>query len=407
MAIFSYRAVGESGVSQKGTLTAASLHEAKSILKARNLFPMEVKPAANFSLNLQNLLSFSSQPSSSVGQVAVFARQFATLLAATIPYDKSLEMVIQQTGDGRFKSVLNDVKSKVVEGAYLADAFTGYPKVFPPMMISMVRAGEASGTLVEIMSRLADYYENLGRIRSRITSALIYPAFMTVFGTGVIIFMATYILPKITTLLENFGAKLPLSTRILIGFSNLLTGYWWLIILLSGLTGYWVHKRLQTPQGRMTWDRLELKLWVWRSLRKKMLLQRFVQTLGTLLKSGVELKAALEIASHVLENGVYRQAMVMVISDVQNKGLPLSVALKRSGLFPDDVTQMVAIGEETATMDTMLENLSTRMTQELTTAIDAMLAMFEPMMILAMGSIVGFMVVSMLLPMLQLNQLVG
>ena len=407
MALYSYKVINSKGKQERGTLNAASEKEARSQLQARNVFPLEVRPSKPFQLSLRSLFVFNQEPRLPVQNLAAFARQFATLLDATIPYDAALDMILEQTKDMAFKAVLSDVRGRVVEGAYLADAFGRFPSMFPPMVVNMVRSGEASGTLPVIMHRLADYYENVARQRSKLASAMVYPAFMMVFGTGVVIFMLTYIIPKVTSLFDNFGAQLPLPTRLLIGFSDFLTGFWWLILIMGFAASWGVVRYLRTEKGQMARDRLELKLPFWKDLRQKVLLQRFCQTLGTMLDSGVEIKDALVVSRQVMENKVYLLAMENVTFDVQNKGLPLALAMRRSGVFPEDMCQMIAIGEETAALSAMLETVNDRLVREVNAMMDGATAMFEPIMILVMGVAVGFIMVSILLPLLQLNQLVG
>ena len=407
MALFTYRALTSYGKTEKGTLDAASASEAKAILQQRQVFPLEVKPSRPFSLGLNIPYLFHREPRFSVQGLASFTRQFATLLEATIPYDASLEMILQQSSDLGLKSVLADVKGRVVEGAYLADAFAHYPRFFPPMVVSMVRSGEVSGNLSMIMHRLADFYDNASRLRTKLASAMVYPIFMMLFGLGVVAFMLTFIVPRITRLFDNFGVALPLPTRMLIAISELMTGYWWLILLLAAGGAWGATRYLRSERGRLFRDRLDLAVPYWNRLRRKMILERFSQTLATMLQSGVELKDALQVSSEVLDNKLYLQAMERVIFDVQNKGLPLAVALRQSGEFPEDLCQMVAIGEETANLDAMLDNVARRLSREVSAMMDGAAALLEPVMILAMGVAVGFIVLSILLPMLQLNQLVG
>ncbi|MBI4082897.1 MAG: type II secretion system F family protein [Candidatus Lambdaproteobacteria bacterium] len=405
MALYSYRALGVDGHPEKGTINAGSEGEAKSMLRARQVYPVELKASQPFRLDAAIKALWPQRGGTTPRQLAAFTRQFATLLRATIPYDTVLGMIIQQTSDLRFKTVLAEVRGQVMEGAYLADAMARFPHYFPHMMVSMARSGESSGNITLIMNRLADYYENLARLRGRITSALVYPIFMMFFGLVVVIFMVTYIIPRITVLLQNFGAELPLPTRILIAVSGLITGYWWLLIALAVAAFVWGARFLRAERGQLLRDRLHLALPVWNLLQRKIILQRFTQTLGTLLQSGVDLKAALAIGAEVMENRVYAAAMRQVIEDVQSKGLPLAVSLRRTNLVPEDVTQMIAIGEETAALDSMLENVSNRLSQEVTATMEAATALFEPVMILMMGGVVGFIVVSILLPLLQMNQL--
>ncbi|MCZ6474251.1 MAG: type II secretion system F family protein [SAR324 cluster bacterium] len=407
MTLYSYRALTPHGKAERGTLDAASASEAKAILQQRHVFPLEVKPSRPFRLGLEVSFLSGRGASLSVQGLANFTRQFATLLEATIPYDTSLEMIIQQSSDLNFKSVLAEVRGNVVEGAYLADAFAKHPRVFPPMVVSMVRSGEVSGNLSMILHRLADYYDNASRLRAKLASAMVYPIFMVLFSIGVVAFMLTFIVPRITQLFDNFGVILPLPTRILIGLSGLVTDYWWLILIVTALGAWGAVHFLRTERGRLLRDKLDLGIPYWNRLRERMILQRFAQTLATMLKSGIELKDALQVSSEVLDNKLYLQAMERVIFDVQNKGLPLAVALRQSGRFPEDLCQMIAIGEETATLDVMLDNVSNRLSREVSAMMDGAAALLEPVMILAMGAGVGFIVMSILLPMLQLNQLVG
>jgi type II secretory pathway component PulF len=404
--LYSYRAVTTAGKTERGTLQAASETDARSDLRERGLYPLDIRTSQAVRLNWAKILRLGRGPRLTVQQLAVFTRQLATLLQATIPYDTAIGLILQETSDLEFKSMLADVRGRVVEGAYLADALANYPGYFPAMVVNMIRAGETSGTLVAVLQRLADYYDNVSRLRTKITAALVYPAFMTVFGFTVVIFMVTFIIPRISRLFESFGAALPLPTRILIASSNLITGYWWLLLILLGGAGYGAGRYLKTEKGQLLKDRAELATPVLRGFRRKVILQRFTQTLATLLKSGVELKTALTVATEVMENRLYLQAMDHVIFDVQNKGLPFSVALRRVSGFPEDLCQMVAIGEETATLDSMLETVANRLSQEVSATLDAATSLFEPVLILAMGAVVGFIVISVLLPLLQLNQLV-
>ena len=407
MALYSYRAVTAAGKSRKGTISGGSEHDARQSLKAQQVYPVSLQAIQPFSFNPRAFLRFRREAGLTFAQLAAFTRQLATMVGAAIPYDASLGMIEQETSDLAFKRILSDVRARVMEGAYLADAFADHPNFFPSMIVNMVRSGEAAGTLVLVMTRLAEYYDGISRLRGKIVSALVYPMFMALFSLGVVVFMVTYIIPKITTLFNNFGAVLPLPTRILIALSAVLTQYWWLLIVVMIILGFAGQRFFGTARGQAFWHRLELSLPAWKVLRRKMILHRFSQTLSTMLKSGVELKTALEISAGVVENSLYRKAVERVIFEIQNKGIPLSVAMRREPVFPDDLCQMIAIGEETATLDRMIDHVALRLSQEVNGMMESTTALFEPVMILIMGGVVGFIVVSVLLPMLQLNQLVG
>ena len=407
MPIYTYRALDPAGRPTRGTLNAASESEALAELRGRAIYPLAVRASQPFSISLKRWFNFGRQPHVSSRELATFMRQLATLLQAAVPYDAALRMVQAETSGPVMLSVVSDVRERVVEGAYLADALGAHASFFPAMVVNMVRSGENSGALVVILNRLATHYENINRLRTKIASALVYPAFMLLFSMGVVTFMVTYIVPKITRLFTNFGGVLPLPTRILITISDIVAGYWWLLLMLAFAAGWLLSWFLRGPTGRGLLDRLELRLPVWNTFRRKLIMQRLCETLATMLRSGVELNHALQVSSEVMENRIYLRAMNEVIFDIQNRGAQLSASMRRTGLFPEDLCQMIAIGEETATLDAMLENVAARLAQEVTATMDSATALFEPVMILLMGGVVGFIVISIMLPMLQLNQLVG
>ena len=407
MPIYSYRALDATGKPARGTLNAASEGEALATLRGRAIYPLALRASQPFTLKLKRWFSFGREARIGARDLATFTRQLATLLEATVPYDAALRMLQTETSSPALQAVIADVRERVVEGAYLADALESHRSFFPAMVVNMVRSGENSGTLVVILTRLATHYENINRLRTKIASALVYPAFMLLFSISVVTFMVTYIVPKITRLFTQFGGVLPLPTRILIALSEIVAGYWWALILLLFATGWGVAVFLRTATGQLLLDRLELAIPVWSTFRRKLMVQRLCETLATMLRSGVELNHALRVSAEVLENRIYLRAMDGVAFDIQNRGMQLSASMRRTGLFPEDLCQMIAIGEETATLDAMLENVAVRLSQEVTATMDSATALFEPVMILVMGGVVGFIVVSMLLPMLQLNQLVG
>ncbi|MCH9044799.1 MAG: type II secretion system F family protein [SAR324 cluster bacterium] len=407
MPLYTYRALDAGGRQEKGSLNAASEKEALAVLRGRSIYPLQLRSTQPFSLSLKNWVRLGRNPRISNKELAGFTRQLATLLEATIPYDTALRMVQAESSNASLQAVLTDVRARVVEGAYLADALAAHPHFFPSMLQNMVRSGENSGKLVIILGRLASYYENMNRLRTKIASALVYPAFMLVFSAAVVTFMVTYIIPKISRLFSSFGGVLPLPTRILIATSHVVVNYWWLILILALGAGWGLVWFLRTEFGRGLKDRIELTLPIWGEFLRKLLMQRLTETLATMLHSGVELNHALTVSKEVMQNRVYLKAMENVIVDIQNKGMQLSAAMRRTGLFPEDICQMIAIGEETATLNPMLENVAARLSNEVTATMDSATALFEPVMILLMGAVVGFIVISILLPMLQLNQLVG
>jgi type II secretory pathway component PulF len=402
MPLYQYQAFDQAGVLRKGSEDAVSESDLRQRLRSQQLYPKEIRVSRNTSRSF-----LPKRGTNYKRALTLFTRQFEVLMDATIPYDKALQLIIEQTEDVGFKEILAEVRARVVEGGSLADALQLYPKIFPEMYVSMIRSGENSGNLGTILKRLADYYETQERLRGRLKSAMIYPAFMLVFSLLVVVFMVTYIVPKITQIFASKETLLPLPTRILMGLSDFMVNSWYLvliglIILIFGFSAF-----LRSEFGKKVLQQLQLKAPLIGPLMQKVLIARFCQTLGTLLGSGVDLKTALEISRHVVVNQILMDQLNKMIIEVNNKGIPLSAAMGRTGYFPDYVQHVVAIGEEAARVDELLERVANRMQEEVSRLLEGLTALLQPTMIVLMGGIVGFIALSVLLPMLNMNQLLG
>ncbi|HBM54918.1 MAG TPA: general secretion pathway protein GspF [Deltaproteobacteria bacterium] len=402
MPLYQYQAFDQAGVLRKGSEDAVSESDLRQRLRSQQLYPKEIRVSRNTSRSF-----LPKRGTNYKRALTLFTRQFEVLMDATIPYDKALQLIIEQTENVGFKEILAEVRARVVEGGSLADALQLYPKIFPEMYVSMIRSGENSGNLGTILKRLADYYETQERLRGRLKSAMIYPAFMLVFSLLVVVFMVTYIVPKITQIFASKGTLLPLPTRILMGLSDFMVHSWYLvliglIILIFGFSAF-----LRSEFGKKVLQQLQLKAPLIGPLMQKVLIARFCQTLGTLLGSGVDLKTALEISRHVVVNQLLIEQLNKMIIEVNNKGIPLSAAMGRTGYFPDYVQHVVAIGEEAARVDELLERVANRMQEEVSRLLEGLTALLQPTMIVLMGGIVGFIALSVLLPMLNMNQLLG
>ena len=402
MPLYQYQAFDKAGVLRKGSEDAVSESDLRQRLRSQQLYPKEIRVSRNTSRSF-----LPKRGTNYKRALTLFTRQFEVLMDATIPYDKALQLIIEQTEDVGFKEILAEVRARVVEGGSLADALQLYPKIFPEMYVSMIRSGENSGNLGTILKRLADYYETQERLRGRLKSAMIYPAFMLVFSLLVVVFMVTYIVPKMTQIFASKGTLLPLPTRILMGLSDFMVNSWYLvliglIILIFGFSAF-----LRSEFGKKVLQQLQLKAPLIGPLMQKVLIARFCQTLGTLLGSGVDLKTALEISRHVVVNQLMIEQLNKMIIEVNNKGIPLSAAMGRTGYFPDYVQHVVAIGEEAARVDELLERVANRMQEEVSRLLEGLTALLQPTMIVLMGGIVGFIALSVLLPMLNMNQLLG
>jgi type II secretory pathway component PulF len=413
MPIYNYQAFDGEGTLHKGTKDAATESEVRQFLRSKDLFPKEIRTSRFTRVKLPGgekaskikLPEFSFQKGVSGKALTQFTRQLEVLLDATIPYDKAFQLIIPQTEDSGFQSILSDVRGRVVEGGSLAGAMGRYPHVFPTMYVSMVRSGENAGNLGLIMRRLADYYEAQERMLSKLKGALIYPAFMMVFGLAVVIFMVTTIVPKITRIFESQEEALPLPTRILMGVSDFVVDHWFLLLLLISGIVVGISSFLRSKRGREWKDMIELKLPLLSRLRIKVMVARYCQTLGTLLKSGVDLKTALEISKHVVGNKIFISKLDQLIIDVNNKGVPLSAAMARIDYFPEYVRHVVSIGEEAARVDELLEKVADRMQEEVSTLLEGLTTLLQPALIMVLGGAVGFIALAVLLPMLNMSQI--
>jgi general secretion pathway protein F len=333
-------------------------------------------------------------------------RQLATLLGAGLPLVPSLSALVAQIRSPLLKTTLAQIREEVNEGNSLTQSMSHFPRIFPPFYINMVRAGEASGTVNLVLDRLADFQEGQQALRTKIRSALAYPLFMFLIGSGVLFFLVSFVVPNITNIFREMHQTLPGITVFLIVVSGALKSLWWIIalVLLSGIVGirYAIRK---TDQGRRLWDRFKLNAPLFGNLNRKIVVARFSRTLGTLLQSSVPLLAALEIAWNVVDNLIVADEIRRAAKEVE-EGQNLSAPLSRSGFFPPIAVEMISVGEQSGNMETMLFRVADAYEKEVEANIILVTSLLEPAMILVMGAVVGFIVVSVLLPIFEMNQLV-
>jgi general secretion pathway protein F len=341
----------------------------------------------------------------SAQDLALLTRQFATLTKAGLPLIECLGTLIDQVEQVRLKRVLTHVRQQVREGRSLADALQAHPRVFSGIYINMVRAGEESGTLEAVLVRLADYSESQARLLRTVQSALTYPVIMIVVSLAILMFLLTYVVPQVTKIFTETGRPLPLATRILLGGSSFCADYWWGMLLALAVGGLIIVRVIRTPKGREWYDRTLLRLpWAGR-LIQRLNVARFARTLSTLLASGVPILTALGIVTHLLSNSLLRRAVEDARAGVQ-EGESLAAPLRRSGLFPALLTQMIAVGERSGELEGMLARAADAYDEEVTVALSRLTSLLEPLTILLMGGIILFIVLAILLPIFDLNQLV-
>jgi len=414
MPVFEYRGLNSAGKSIKGLLEADSPKTLRSKLRSDGIFLTDVLAQAEGSRAAVSKGANASHVARDIDlrklgrgrvntdDVAIFTRQLSTLLTAGVTLVESLSALVDQVEKERFKRALSDIKQRVNEGSTLADALGAHPKIFPSIYVNMVRAGEASGALDAVLTRLADFTENQARLQQKILSTMLYPAIMMVVGGGILVALMVFVVPKVTKIFETMKATLPLSTRILIATSNFFQNWWFIAVPLMAL-GVWLFMRWTTsPKGKPTWDRITLKLPVVGNLVRLLSISRFARTLSTLLKSGVPLLAAMDIVKAVMTNSVLAE-VVEKARDSIREGESIANPLKRSGEFPPLVYHMVAIGERSGQLEDMLTNVADNYETQVNVRIGALTSLLEPLLIVVMGAVIAFVALSILMPILQVN----
>ena len=408
MAVYEYIALDAGGSRRKGIVDAGSMAAARQKLRETEVFPVEIVETADRKREETAARGGAIHLFRKVGlqELAVMTRQLATLIGAGLPLVPSLSALVTQIRHPLLKTTLARIKDEVNEGNSLTQSMSHFPEVFPPFYINMVRAGEASGTMDLVLDRLADFNEGQQALRTKIRSALAYPFFMFFIGSGVLFFLVTFVVPNITNIFREMHQTLPGITVFLIVVSGFLKTFWWIIalIVLAAIVGlrYAVQK---TEQGRYQWDRLKLKIPLLGGLNGKIAVARFSRTLGTLLQNGVPLLAALEIAKNVVNNTLLAE-QISVVAKAVEEGQSLSAPLSKNGFFPPIAVEMMTVGEQSGNMEEMLFRIADAYEREVEANVLMVTSLLEPAMILVMGAVVGFIVVSILLPLFEMNQLV-
>jgi general secretion pathway protein F len=406
--LFEYAGLDAQGKKVSGTIEAAGRKAATQQLRGQGIFTTRLEeeqaslPAAG-RLRWRGPV-FTRQVSQV--ELAATTRQMATLLGAGLPLDEALATLATQLEQSPLARTLNSVRGEVVQGIALHSALARHPRIFSPLFINMIEVGEHSGTLDQVLEQLADFLEEQTRLRSRLQAALAYPLLMGVIGTGVLVFLITFVVPKVTRMLTDLGQSLPLPTRMLIAGSDFLTGWWWLLLILAAAAAAASYRYAHTEKGRLELDRLALRLPLFGRLNLLLATARLTRTLGTLLHSGVPLLKALTIVINLLPNRVLRQAIDDTAVAVR-EGEGLATPLKRSAVFPPMVAQMAAVGERSGELESMLLRVADAYEHQAELRIAGLLSLLEPLMILVMGVAVGFIVLAILLPIFQASQGMG
>jgi general secretion pathway protein F len=407
MAVYAWRGVNAAGKAVKGVRDADSPKQLRALLKKDGVLVTELLESSEAAKKRGREIDLKRM-FNRVGtrEIAVSTQQLAVLLRSGIPLVEALTALIDQLDQPELKAAFTDTRDKVNEGISFADALRNHPKYFEDLYVNMVAAGEASGTLEAVLQRLSEFLDAQAKLKSKVQSALAYPLFMAFASTIIIGVMMTVVVPKVTSIFQDFNQSLPWYTELLIWSSDVISGYWWLIFSLIG-GGIWYFRRWRaTEEGRKKWDRFELKIPLFGQLFLMVAVARFSRTLSTLLTSGVPVLRAMEITRNVLGN----TELMRVVDEARNsvrEGEGLAKPLRASKRFPPIVTHMIAIGEKSGQLEEMLEHVALAYDQQVEVRVAAMTSLLEPLIIVVMGGVSGGIAFSILMPLLQINEFVG
>lgn len=394
MPLYNYKAVTPEGRHVEGAYEGKDKNEVISKIRSAKQIPIKIVEASQ-SKDVKDLKLTNKVKTK---DISIFCRQFYTMLNAGVTIVTCLDILRKQTESKKLRKVLDHVYEDVITGSAFSDSVKRHEEVFPSLLVNMIEAGEVSGNLDNIMDRMAFHYEKEYKINNKVKGAMTYPVVLAGLSTIVVIFMLTVIMPTFTGMFEDSGVPLPAPTRLLLAISDTLTGYWYVFVIAIIAFIYGMNRYMKTTKGRMKIDSLKLKIPVVKGTITKIITSRFSRTLSTLMMSGVPLIQALDIVSRVVGNKVVEQGILDTKEEVK-KGTSLSAPLQKIGAFPLMLTQMVEIGEESGSLDDILEKTANFYDEEVEVSIQRLTTMLEPIMIILMAVVIGFIVISMVLPM--------
>lgn len=393
MANFKYRAMNADGEKIEGTREAGSKGEIMEFISSNGYYPLmveEIVESSNIELHFNEKVRLKD--------ISIFCRQFYTMLDAGVPILTCLNILSNQTQKKKLKEAIAEIEREVEKGGVLSEAMKKQKKVFPDLLISLIEAGEASGTLDSIMLRMATHYEKENKVNNKVKNAMIYPIILSCVAVTAVIFILVYVMPTFKGIFDQSGTVLPWSTKILLGSGDFLKdNFIWILIVLAGITAA-VKYYFNTENGSIVLSQLKLKIPVIRNFTDMVIVSRFTRTLSTLLASGLPLIRAIDIVSGVVENKIAEKALLQVKEKIV-KGEELNTSMRATGIFPEMLYSMVKIGEETGSIDEILSKTADFYDEELETTIQATVALMEPILIVVMGLVIGFIIMSVMLPM--------
>jgi len=403
MGAFQYVAVDRRGKEQKGVLEGDSARHVRQLLRERSLTPVQIDAVE--SRERRQRTSFSLRRNVGGLDLAIITRQLATLVRAGLPLDEALQAASQQTEKSRLKSIMLGVRAKVLEGHTLAAGLEDFPQAFPPVYRATVAAGEQAGQLDAVLERLADFTESRHNLSQKISQALIYPVVLTTLSLGIVVFMLIYIVPKVVGVFESTGQELPVLTRGLIALSGFIQNWWWAILALIVATVVIIARLLAQEGPRREFHRWLLHIPVIRRVVRGINTARFTRTMAILSASGVPVVESLRITAAVVSNLPMRDAIHEASVRVR-EGAAIGHSLAQSKLFPPMTMHLISSGEASGELDDMLDRAASHQESEIDSLLSSMLSLLEPALIIVMGAMVLTIVLAILLPIFQINQLV-
>ena len=409
MPSFEYLVKDKTGKDLKGILEAPDAQELVRQLKAQGYLVVRVEQIKKGSpiLSIQKGPSPRGARGKSGGikldDLVVFARQLATLVAAGIPLVQSLDILGEQVDKEKFRLVLRRMHGDVQNGKSLSESMQAHQKIFSALFIHMVRAGETSGRLQEILDRVAHYFEKSSALQKKVKAAMMYPMVVSLMAFAITFLMLSCVIPKFATIFEGLNAKLPVPTQILISISNYLAANWWWILVVLGGGVFMFLKFIRSPAGRLPWDSFTLRMPIFGPIIMKVAVSKFARTLSTLVRSGVAILAALEIVSKTSGNARIEKVITDLMGSVK-RGESIAGPLDKSGIFPSMVVRMIAIGEETGELEEMLTKVADFYDTQVDSAVAGLTSLIEPLIIGFLGIVFGGIVIALFLPILTLTQ---
>jgi general secretion pathway protein F len=397
MPFFRYKAKNTAGEILDDVIEADNIKIVSGYLQDKGYFPLSIEEEQKAG---GNMAAFKFKITT--GDLVIFTSQIAELLKGGLPLARALELTVKQTENKRFKEIIQDVHDQLHKGSSLSNALAKYPQVFDPLYVGLVKAGESGGSLESSMERISRYLEQGQELLSKIKTALAYPLAMCVVGIATVFFLLMFVIPKFSMLFSDMEQVLPLPTRILIFASRVMKNWWWLYIPTIVLAATWLQRYLVTPSGQRRFDQFKLNIWIAGRIVREEMVIRFTRTLGILLSNGIPMISALEMVKKAVGNIVVSEEIERIYQEIKvGKGLvdPLS----QSKIFPGVISDLVAAGQEVGSLESSLMKIADTYEGRVENALKAATSLMEPIVILIMGLMVGFIVLAMLLPIFEIS----